>query len=187
MQARGRAWVWFWFWGAVAVSAPVSASEPPRREDASHPPRGFGVSDSPVATQSLYGVSVLVTTVQGSESVSAERRERVVDAVGRALESHGYTMDVSQALLGQAVVACQSSECIDQTLDAAAAELAIGFGAATKGAGEQLNAAAVAGWSAVGAAALAGGIAWWVVGAKRRKQAPTITLHPTGVDLSLRF
>ncbi len=194
-------------------------------------------------------------------------------------------MDVSHALLGQAVVACQSPECIEQTLDAADAELAIvpavwsqksvsveltltllqrvgrnlnasgpvgadlsaaaealvnellvkraapvpprkadashrprgslsdgpkhrhawkagpiilltggaaafvaiGVGAATKGAGEQLNTAAVAGWSAVGAAALAGGMAWWVVGAKRRRQAPTITLHPTGVDLSLRF
>jgi hypothetical protein len=69
----------------------------------------------------------------------------------------------------------------------AAAFVAVGVGAATKGAGEQLNTAAVAGWSGVGAAALAGGIAWWVVGAKRRRQAPTITLHPGGVDLSLRF
>ena len=60
-----------------------------------------------------------MTPVQGSPSVSAERRARVVDAVGRALESHGYTVDVSHALLGQAVVACQSPECIEQTLDAA--------------------------------------------------------------------
>ena len=274
MQARGCAWVWIYV--AVSAAAPASASEPPRREDAS---------------QSLYGVSVLVTQVQGSESVSAEHGERVVDAVGRALESHGYTVDVSHAVLRQAVVACQSPECIEQTLDAADAELAIvpavwskesaseeltltllqrvgrnlnasgpvgadlsaaaealvnellakraaqlpvlasapprkgnashrprgslsdgpkhrhawkagpiilltggaaafvavGVGAATKGAGEQLNTAAVAGWSAVGAAALAGGIAWWVVGAKRRRPAPTITLHPGGVDLSLRF
>lgn len=260
--------MWFWVAALPSAAAPVSASEP-----------------APALA------SVLVTPVQGSESVSRERRERVVDAVGRALESHGYAVDVSQPLLGQAVVACQSSECIEQTLDAADAELAIvpavwskesaseeltltllqrvhrnlnasgpvgpdlsaaagalvnellakravqvpssaavpprradashrqrgslsdgpkhrhawksgpiillsggaaafvaiGVGAATKGAGEQLNAAAVAGWSAVGAAALAGGIAWWVVGAKRCRQAPTITLYPGGVDLRLRF
>jgi len=100
MRARGRGWVWVAV--AVAVPAPASASEP---------------VPAPV--------SVLVTPVQGSPSVSAERRARVVDAVGRALESHGYTVDVSHALLGQAVVACQSPECIEQTLDAADAELAI--------------------------------------------------------------
>ena len=39
----------------------------------------------------------------------------------------------------------------------------------------------------VGAAAIGGGIAWWVVGAKRRRPAPTIALRPTGIDLRLRF
>ena len=262
MRARGRTWVWICV--AMSASEPGSASA---------------------------SVGVLVAPVQGSESVSAERRARVADAVGRALEAHGYAVDVSHALLGQAAVACQSPECIEQTLDAADAELAIvpalwlqesvseeltltllqrvggnlnasgpmgadlsaaaealvsellakraaqvpvsapvpprkadashrrpgslsdgpkhrhawkagpiilltggaaafvaiGAGAATRGAGEQLNTAAVASWSAVGAAAIAGGIAWWARGAKRRKQAPSITLHPTGVDLSLRF
>ena len=57
------------------------------------------------------------------------------------------------------------------------------------------NAGAVAAWSAVGAAAIAGGITWWVIGEKRRQQraesastvTPTITFHPTGIDLRLRF
>jgi hypothetical protein len=75
-----------------------------------------------------------------------------------------------------------------------AAFIAIGVGAATKSESQQFNTTAVATWSAVGAAALAGGIAWWVVGAKRRhadpaaaSRAPTLALHPTGIDLRLRF
>ena len=69
----------------------------------------------------------------------------------------------------------------------AAAFIAVGDGAATKGDHQQLNSAAVGVWSAVGAAAMAGGITWWVVGAKRRQRAPTLALHPRGVDLRLRF
>ena len=61
-----------------------------------------------------------------------------------------------------------------------------GWHAATKGQDEQLNTSAVAGWSVAGAAAIGAGIAWWVVGAKRRR-APTISLRPTGIDLRLRF
>lgn len=75
-----------------------------------------------------------------------------------------------------------------------AAFIAIGVGAATKSDSQQLNTAAVAAWSAVGAAALAGGITWWVVGAKRRQaqhtaatRTPTVALYPTGIDLRLRF
>jgi hypothetical protein len=201
----------------------------------------------------------------------------VLDAVGRALESHGYQILVSRELLGQAVVACQTPECVEQALDAAGAELAvvpaiwardggeeltltlvqrltrnlnasasvgddpsaaaaalvdellarravpalasapaptsapeakhphawkagptllitagaaafvaIGVGAATKSDTQQLDTTAVAAWSAVGAAAIAGGIAWWVVGSKRRR-APAVSLRPTGIDLRLRF
>jgi len=220
---------------------------------------------------------VLLAPVQGSESLSAARREPVVDALGRALEAHGYEIAVPQEPLGQAVVACQTPECVERTLDAARAEFAlvpalwlqegkateltltvlqrfarnlnasapvgselstaasalvdsllarragsasapapapapakkhphawkagpvvllaggtaafitVGVGAATKGDHQQLNSAAVGVWSAVGAAAMAGGITWWVVGAKRRQRAPTLALHPRGVDLRLRF
>ena len=67
-----------------------------------------------------------------------------------------------------------------------AAFIAIGVGAATKSENQQLNTSAVAAWSAIGAAAIAGGIAWWVVGAKRRR-AGAVGLRPTGIDLRLRF
>jgi hypothetical protein len=77
----------------------------------------------------------------------------------------------------------------------AAAVLAVGLGAAVKRDDQQLNAPAVAAWSAVGAAAIVGGIAWWVVGERRRHPknasvsvvAPTIGLRPTGIDLRLWF
>jgi len=75
-----------------------------------------------------------------------------------------------------------------------AAFIAIGVGAATKSDTQQLDTASVAAWSTVGAAALAGGIAWWVVGAKRRRHLPEsllgkpiLTVRPTQVDLRLRF
>lgn len=75
-----------------------------------------------------------------------------------------------------------------------AAFIAIGVGAATKSESQQLNTTAVAAWSAVGAAVLGGGIAWWVIGARRRQadsateaRGPILALHPTGIDLRLRF
>ena len=77
----------------------------------------------------------------------------------------------------------------------AAAVVAIGVGAGVKGDDQQLNTSAVAAWAAVGAAAIGGGIAWWVVGEKRRRKsgdlrgalAPELALHPTKIDLRLRF
>ena len=66
-----------------------------------------------------------------------------------------------------------------------AAFVAIGVGAATKGE-QQLDTTAVAVWSAVGAAAIAGGVAWRVVGAKRRRAAE-VGLGPAKIDLRLRF
>ena len=77
----------------------------------------------------------------------------------------------------------------------AAAIAAIGVGAGVKGDDQQLNASAVAAWAAVGAAAIGGGIAWWVVGEKRRRKngdsrgalAPELGLHPSKIDLRLRF
>jgi hypothetical protein len=78
----------------------------------------------------------------------------------------------------------------------ATALIAVGVGAGVKSDSQQLNAAAVAAWSSIGAAAIAGGIAWWVVGEKKRPRhagesaharAPAINLRPTGIDVRLRF
>lgn len=68
----------------------------------------------------------------------------------------------------------------------AAAFIAIGVGAAAKRQDQQLDTTAVAAWSALGATAIAGGITWWVVGAKRRR-ATLVALGPSGIDLRLRF
>ena len=77
----------------------------------------------------------------------------------------------------------------------AAAIIAVGVAAGIKSDTQQLNTAAVANWSAIGAAAIAGGVAWWVIGEKRRRSraksssspSPTIAFRPTGIDLRLRF
>jgi hypothetical protein len=239
---------------------------------------------------------VLVAPVQGSEALRVQHGGRVVGAVRRALQARGYQETVSQELLGQAVVACQTPECVERALEAAgaafaivpaiwsresggeeltltlmqksgrnlnangvvgddlsgtaadlvdkllerqaaalaadasaaaasvvvsaptaasesahphawkagpiiliaggaAAIVAVGVAAGIRSDTQQLNTAAVATWSAIGAAAIAGGIAWWVIGEKRRRQkaesagtlAPTIAFRPTGIDLRLRF
>jgi hypothetical protein len=77
----------------------------------------------------------------------------------------------------------------------AAAFVAVGVAAGIRNDTQQLNTGAVAAWSAIGAAAIAGGIAWWVVGEKRRRRepesttalVPAIAFRPTGIDLRLRF
>ena len=78
----------------------------------------------------------------------------------------------------------------------AAAIAAIGVGAGVKGDDQQLNASAVAAWASLGAAAIGGGVAWWLLGEKRRRKkpatsrgalAPELALHPTKIDLTLRF
>ncbi|MFA9410764.1 MAG: hypothetical protein ACERK0_05840 [Deltaproteobacteria bacterium] len=231
--------------------------------------------------------------VQGSEALRGELGERVLGAVRRALAARGYLEVASPELLGQAVVACQTPECVEQVLDAAgaafaivpaiwsrerggeeltltlvqksgrslnatgvvgdelsgttadllgqllagqaaapgevealppsggagsgalepahphawkagpiiliaggaAAFVAVGVAAGIRNDTQQLNAGAVAAWSAIGAAAIAGGIAWWVVGDKQRRRkvesttavAPAIAFRPTGIDLRLRF
>ncbi len=80
-------------------------------------------------------------------------------------------------------------------LGGAASLIAVGVAAAVKTEGQQLNGAAAGAWSAIGAAAIGGGIAWWVVGAKRRSpdsgrsasRGPAVTLRGSGIDLRLRF
>jgi hypothetical protein len=77
----------------------------------------------------------------------------------------------------------------------AAALVAVGVAAGIRNDTQQLNTGAVAAWSVIGAAAIAGGITWWVVGQKRRRHeaqpttalARTIAFRPTGIDLRLRF
>jgi hypothetical protein len=80
-------------------------------------------------------------------------------------------------------------------LGGAASLIAVGVAAAVKTEGQQLDGAAAGAWSAIGAAAIGGGIAWWVVGARRRKpvdpqnasREPAVALHGSGIDLRLRF
>jgi len=246
-----------------------------------------------VPASAFVPTSVLVAPVQGSEALREELGERVLGAVRRALVARGYLEVASPELLGQAVVACRTPECVEQVLDAteaafaivpaiwsrerggeeltltlvqksgrslngtglvadelsetaadllgqllarqaaapddveplppsggsgsgalepahphawkagpiiliaggAAAFVAVGVAAGIRNDTQQLNAGAVAAWSAIGAAAIAGGIAWWVVGEKQRRRkaestpavAPTIAFRPTGIDLRLRF
>jgi len=233
-----------------------------------------------------------VAPVQGSEAARVRHGERVLGAVWRALSARGYREAVSPELLGSAVVACQTPECVEQALEAAdaafaivpaiwsresggeeltltlvqrsgrslnangvigddlpgtaadlvdellarraatgpprnveagprprgsasgpahphawkagpiiliaggaAAFVAVGVAAGIRNDTQQLNTGAVAAWSAIGAAAIAGGIAWWVVGEKRRRReaesttalVPAIAFRPTGIDLRLRF
>ena len=239
---------------------------------------------------------MLVAPVQGSAALRGANGKRVAAAVQQALEARGYAVAVSQELLGQAVVACRTPECVEQALAAAgaafaivpaiwsqqgggeeltltlvqrsgrnlnadgpvggdlpgavgnlldelfarrattglvaeplpnvdasgralssgpesthphawkagpilliagggAALVAVGVAAGVKSDSQQLNGGAVAAWSAIGAAAIAGGIAWWVVGQKRRRNRadptgtvlPSLALRPTGIDLRLRF
>ncbi|MDH3485373.1 MAG: hypothetical protein OEM16_14200, partial [Myxococcales bacterium] len=77
----------------------------------------------------------------------------------------------------------------------AGAFVGIGVAAGVKDDTQQLNKGAVAAWSVIGAAALAGGTAWWVVGEKRRRRNDrseatphtAIRVSPRGFDLRLRF
>ena len=70
-------------------------------------------------------VQVLLAPVQGTASLRAQDGARVAAAVRRGLEAHGYHASLSQDLLGRALVACQTPECIEQALDAAGAAFAI--------------------------------------------------------------
>lgn len=76
-----------------------------------------------------------------------------------------------------------------------AAVVAVGVAAGIRTDTQQINTPVAATWSAIGAAAIAGGVAWWVVGERRRRKktrargpsTPTMAVHPTGIDLRLRF
>jgi hypothetical protein len=70
-------------------------------------------------------VPVLLSPVQGSESLRDQYGEAVAAAVRRALEARNHSVSGSRDLLGQALVACQTLECSAQVLDAAGAGFAI--------------------------------------------------------------
>jgi len=297
MVARGEALRLVLAWVVVMAAGPVAAqgaaagsvAEPGSVAESAAEPASVAASASAKEW-------VLVAPVQGSEALRVQHGGRVVGAVRRALQARGYQETVSQELLGQAVVACQTPECVERALEAAgaafaivpaiwsresggeeltltlmqksgrnlnanglvgdnlsgtaadlvakllerqaaalaadasaaaasvvvsaptaasesahphawkagpiiliaggaAAIVAVGVAAGIRSDTQQLNTAAVATWSAIGAAAIAGGIAWWVIGEKRRRQkaesagtlAPTIAFRPTGIDLRLRF
>ena len=273
-------------WVVVIAAGPAAAQES-GAETAAVPAAVPGSASVPAAES----VSVLVAPVQGSEAARVRHGERVLGAVWRALLARGYREAVSPELLGSAVVACQTPECVEQALEAAdaafaivpaiwsresggeeltltlmqksgrslnangalgddlpgvaanlvdelltrraaagpsreveaappsrssasgpahphawkagpiiliaggaAAFVAVGVAAGIRNDTQQLNTGAVAAWSAIGAAAIAGGIAWWVVGEKRRREpesttavVPAIAFRPTGIDLRLRF
>ena len=274
-------------WVVATAAGPVAAQESVPASAAV--PASAPVSAAVPASASASAVRwVLVAPMQGSEALRVQLGERVVSAVRLALRARGYQETVPQESLGQAVVACQTPECVEQALAAAgaafaivpaiwsresggeeltltlvqrsgrnlnanrvirgdlpgaaanlvdellarqaaaavpaavptaaapsepahphawkagpiiliaggaAAVVAVGVAAGVKSEHQQLNAAGVAAWSVIGAAAIAGGIGWWVVGEKRRRPrrvstsalAPALAFRPTGIDLRLRF
>ena len=284
-------------WVAVMLAPPVSAQESESVPVSAPVPASVSVPAPAPAP-------VLLAPVQGTASVRAQDGARLAAAVRRGLEAHGYHASFSQELLGRALVACQTPECIEQALDAAgaafaivpaiwmrasggrevtltlvqrsgrslnatgvvgddlagvtvglvegllvrraeavsaaeagtasgtasgngagngsagsgrrgergrphawkagpivlisggaAAFLAIGVAAGVKNENQELNTSAVAAWAAVGAAAIGGGIAWWVVGAKRHRKksesdgalALELAPFPSKIDFTLRF
>lgn len=125
-------------------------------------------TDADTSTTAEILVDRLLAQHAAARSVSAERLA-VADDTRSRRRPHAWQTGPIALLAG-----------------GAAAFIAIGVGAATKREDQQVNRAAVATWSALGSAAIAGSIAWWVVGAKRRR-APKLTLRPAGIDLRLRF
>jgi hypothetical protein len=83
-----------------------------------------GLAAGPAAAQERGAETVLVGPVQGSAGLRVQRRERVVSAVRRAIEARGLEVVPSKEL-GQAVVACQTPECVEQALAAAGASFAV--------------------------------------------------------------
>ena len=250
--------------------------------------------------------AALVSPTQGDDALRDLIGERAEAAIRRALTSHGYVTSPRDSMLGTALVACETPECMDQVLSAAGAEfgvvpavwtrtrdgekeltitliersgrtinlegtvdannttaivasrlieealaqrgvepiigdpvaeaaaksseskqrqywiagpilliaagagmgVAVGIAAAQDGCSErrgdqcvertELNRTVAIALSAVGAAAVAGGVAWWVIGAKRRKRASKDTkgpaasttrvgVSPTGVHFRMQY
>jgi hypothetical protein len=291
MGARGLRFGVVAAWVLVMGAGPVAGQEAVPAPVPGSAPVPVPVP-APVPVPVPVKESVLVAPVQGSEALWVEHGERIAAAVRRALGARGYRVPSSQELLGRAVIACQTPECVEGALDAAgaafaivpaiwsresggeeltltlvqrrggnlnasgvvgddlvglaeglvdellvrrgsataavtgsasaaasaaasrgghphawkagpitlivggvAAIVAVGVGAGVKSDTQQLNGVAVGAWSVIGAAAIAGGITWWVIGEKRRRQragranslTPAIAFQPAGIDLRLRF
>ncbi len=106
-------------WVAVILAAPASAQES-GGESASVP-----VSAPVPASESVPASVPESAPASVSAPASARDGARLAAAVRRGLEAHGYHASLSQELVGRAVVACQTPECIEQSLDAAGAAFAI--------------------------------------------------------------
>lgn len=73
---------------------------------------------------------------------------------------------------------------------AAATFVSVGAVAAMRDEAESLNRGAIAGWSVLGGAALAGGTTWWTIGHQRRNPRVrefAIRVSPSGFDMRGRF
>lgn len=111
---------------AAPVSVPASAavSVPAAAPASGSAPESVPAPESASASASARA-SVLVAPVQGNAALRAEDGGRVEGALRRGLEARGFQVVGSQELLGQAVIACQTPECIKQALEAAGAAFAI--------------------------------------------------------------
>ena len=123
-------------WGVVIAAGPVAAQESeavtepgsapePAPEPASEPAPEPALEPALEPAPAPVKGSVLVAPVQGTETLRVQHGERVAGAVRGALRARGYPETGSQALLGQAIVACQTPECAEQALDAARATFAV--------------------------------------------------------------
>lgn len=134
--------------------------------------------DQLLARQAFLAARLAPATTAGSTSTFEERRRPGGSADSDSAHPHAWKAGPSLLIAA-----------------GAGAFVAVGVAAGVKGDHQRLNGAAVGAWSAIGAAAIAGGIAWWVVGEKRRgpnhalqgSRGAALSLHPTRIDLRLRF
>ena len=68
---------------------------------------------------------VLVAPLQGSESLRVSHAAEVEESLVRALSSRGLAVAEADAVLGHALVACQSRACVEKALTAAGAEASV--------------------------------------------------------------
>ena len=69
--------------------------------------------------------AALVSPTQGDTALRDLIGERAESAIRRALNSHGYVTSPRDSMLGTALVACETPECMDQVLSAAGAEFGV--------------------------------------------------------------
>ena len=69
--------------------------------------------------------AALVSPTQGDTALKDLIGERAEAAIRRALTSHGYVTSPRDSMLGTALVACETPECMDQVLSAAGAEFGV--------------------------------------------------------------